>query len=170
VKALGAVMIIAAASVWGILGAMRLSARVKSLTTLIAGLNFMQSEMMTRLTPLPEVCRKAAQNAREPAKTLFQNVCAGLKSLGERQFSDIWRDAVDSTPELLLTEPERDALHELGSGLGRYGIDQQVALFEQVRKRLEDLLKSAESDREKNSRVYVSFGAAAGLFLVLILI
>jgi stage III sporulation protein AB len=149
---------------------MRLRARVRSLHALVGALGVMSNEICDRLTPMPELLHLMAAEAAFPASRLFQNALENIPALGSRSFSSIWRQAVCATPELLLSPTETLVLTELGQSLGRYDVAEQKSAIHYAQRRLEELTRDAEIERDRNSKVRAFLGVAAGFFAVILLI
>lgn len=170
IRILGAVLITAGTAAWGIMGVMRLRNKVQSLRTIISALGMMKSEICDRLTPMPELLRQILNEASFPASQLYKNASDKMPTLGNKPFSFIWRQAVLGTPELLLTPPEELVLTELGVCLGRYDVGEQRSAIQYAQRRMEEFLRNAEAERDKNSKVRAFLGVAAGIFAVVILL
>lgn len=170
IRLIGAVLITAGTAAWGLLGVFRLRSRVKSLSAIVSALGVMKSEICDRLTPMPELLKLLAADATYPASALFINASEKIPSLGSKPFSAIWNQAVQDTPELLLTPPEALVLKELGMSLGRYDTGEQRSALLYAERRMDEFARKAEMERERNSKVHAFLGVAAGLFAVVILL
>ena len=169
-RALGAAMMIFGASAWGVLGVVRLRERVRSLEAITAALGNVRCEICDRLTPLPEVISKLASEANYPASALFRKAEKKLSKLGSASFPELWREAVNETPELMLTKRENMAISDLGLTLGRYNADEQRREIEYMTGRFEKFLDEAETERKRDSKMHAALGVAAGVFCVIILL
>lgn len=170
IQLIGAVLITAGAAAWGVLEVFRLRSHAKSLNTIVSALGVMRSEICDRLTPMPALLHQLSDEATYPASQLFKNAGELTPALGSRSFSSIWSQAVMNTPELLLTPQEELVLKELGMSLGKYDTGEQRHAILYTERRIEELYRKAEADRERNSKVYGFLGVAAGLFAVVILL
>ena len=170
IRFIGAVFITLGTAAWGILGVFRLRSRVKSLHALTSALGIMKSEICDRLTPMPELLRSISDEATYPASQLFINVSGKMGAIGSKPFSALWSQAVKNTPELLLNPQEELVLTELGVRLGRYDVGEQAAAISYAQRRMEEHIRKAEADRDKNSKVHAFLGVAAGLFAVIMLL
>ena len=170
IKLLGAVLIITGTAAWGAGKALRLKNRVRSLSSLVSSLGMMESELETRMTPMPELLELLETEAPYPARRLYTEALGEMKKLGETPFSGIWRQSVLKSPELLLTAREESCLAELGFSLGRYDIAQVRAAIGYTIRRFSDFRDDAERERKANSRMYAFLGVAAGVFAVVVLI
>ncbi len=169
-KIIGAVLVTAATTALGMRSAAQLKNRVKSLSSLVAGLDIMKPEICTRLTPMPELLELLARQSGEPASLFFAECLIKLKTMRGRPFSEVWKSALLSAKGLELSESEREILLELGAALGRYDSERQGDAISSARKRLEGRLSKAESERDKESRTRLMLGVAAGLAIAIILI
>ena len=170
IRLIGALLITAGTAAWGILGVIRLRSRVRNLGALLSALDVLKSEICDRLTPMPQLLRQLTAEATYPASVLFQNASDKMGALGSRPFSVIWRQAVQDTPELQLKPQEELVLTELGMSLGRYDVGEQRSAIAYAARRLDECLRRAEADRDKNSKVHAFLGVAAGIFVVVILL
>ncbi len=170
IRFVGAVLITLGTAAWGLMGVYRLRSRVKSLHAVASALGIMKSEICDRLTPMPELLKNLAEEATYPASALFKNASEKMASIGMKPFSSIWSQAVKNTPELLLKPPEELVLTELGVRLGRYDIAEQASAIQYAQRRLEEHIRKAETERDKNSKVHAFLGVAAGLFAIIILL
>ncbi len=170
VKIIGSVIITAATTAVGISSAEQLKNRVRSFSSIIAGLDIMRSEICTRLTPLPELLELLVRETGEPAKTFFMACLVKQKKMRGRPFSDAWRSALLESEELDLREAEMQPLLELGSALGRYDTERQAEAIASTRKRMETFLAKAESERDREGKTRTMLGIAAGAAIVIMLI
>ena len=143
---------------------------VRSLASLSLALEMMQCEMCSSLRPLPEMCREIAARVPFPADRLMREIADMSDQIGERRFSDIWTEAVRSTPELQLKPDESAVLVELGAGLGRYGLEEEESRLRGYAARIAAAWERAETEHRTNVRLYLSGGAAAGAVMALLLI
>ncbi len=170
IRFIGAVLITVGAAAWGLLGVSRLRGRVKSLHALASALGIMKSEICDRLTPMPELLGRLAEETTYPAAQLFKNASEKMTSIGTKPFSAIWSQAVKNTPELLLKPQEELVLTELGVRLGRYDIAEQSGAIGYAQRRMEEHIRRAEAERDGNSKIHAFLGIAAGLFAIIILL
>ena len=168
---IGAVLVAGGSAAAGFFAAHRLSCRCRVLSAFLSALDFIEAEIVCRLSPLPEIIAALATEARPPVGGFFSRMLKNYESMrDERPFSAIWADSLDATPELDLSLEELRLMKELGGALGRYGADEQRQLIEYTRRRLRSLLDGAEKERERQSRMYGILGVAGGIAAVIILI
>lgn len=167
-RLLGGLLLTAGTTAVGLGFSRRLGARVRVLSQICSAIEIMRGEILTKMTPIPELFQKLADELDEPVAQLFSRALEGMQSLGSRSFLRIWREAIQKSAELMLSEDEQAALGELGYVLGRYGSTEQAAILDFAKRRFEGFLEQAREQREKRGKSGVIFGLAAGL-LVLIL-
>ena len=169
-RLVGALLLTVGAAGLGLCAAWQLRDRVRSLRSLVGGLEILDRELSFRRTAMPELMERTARQAGAPACYLFARCRDHLEELGERSFSQIWARAVAEEPELLLAEEERAALLELGEILGRYDADGQIAALKRAEETLKACLTRAKEDRRRLGRVYTALGAGSGAMLAILLL
>ncbi len=164
-------MILGGSAAAGIFAAYRLKYRCRVLSALLRSLEYMEAEITSRLTPLPEIISVLSKEAQPPLGDFFKKMLGRYNALqGESPFSAIWAHSLDLSPELELRPEEMRLLKELGGVLGRYEAEQQIKLIGYTRQRLGTMLDGAEKERERQSRMYGILGVAGGIAAVIILI
>ena len=166
----GVVLLMLGAAGLGLGAAGQLRRRVESLRTLTGALEQAERELSFRLTPMPELMERLAQQAGEPARFLFAHCRDHLWELGEKSFGELWREALEGESDLLLGDRERDVLSGLGDVLGSYDAAGQREALQAAGAELERCLRRAEEDRDRLGRVYTALGLGSGAMLVLILL
>ena len=169
-KLLGTLLLTAGATGLGLCAAGQLGDRVKSLYSIVGGLEIMERELSFRRTAMPELMERTARQASEPARYLFARCREHLEELGERTFGQIWSRAVEAESELLFTQEERMLLEELGEVLGRYDADGQIAALKRTEETLRACLERAREDRRRLGRVYTALGVGSGAMLAILLL
>jgi stage III sporulation protein AB len=170
IRIIGALLMLAGTTAWGLDGVMKLRGRCRSLHALTSALGVMRSEICDRLTPISELAQALEQEARYPVNLFFRNLSEGLGELGRERFSSIWQNAVTSTPQLQLEAREALTLCELGVSIGRYNVDEQRDALMYVQRRMEEYAAAAERSRRSDSKLRAFLGVAAGVFAVVILL
>ena len=168
-KVLGAMLLICGAAAMGFSAAGVLRRRVEGLRGLLAALERMEREISFRLTPVPDLIRLLARDAPPPVNGFFRACLARLPRLGERRFSELWREALAECPMDLAPE-DRTLWGEVGDVLGRYDAGGQLASLEEIAARLRRQLERAEADHARLGRVYGALGLTAGSMLAILLI
>jgi stage III sporulation protein AB len=144
--------------------------RSRILAELLRAVAAMRAELVTRLTPVPELISRVAAQSAEPVAGFFRAVEARLPSLGELSLFELWQSALGASPELMLTPQEYAAFCEIPRALGRYDIAEQRAALMTAERELERFARLAEDKRLSDSKTRAFTGVAAGIFVVLMLI
>ena len=165
----GAVLLAAGPALIGFHAAGRLARRPRLLRELIAALEQMEREISFRLTPLPELFLRLAEEYSGPVGTLFGCCVRDMDDLGQRSLSQIWRQALGEA-SLDLDGRGLRALEELGEVLGRYDGDGLQGALRQACGELTAAAEEAERERDQKGRMDQVLGLTSGAFLVILLI
>lgn len=131
-------------------------------------LQFMESELRYRLTPLPDLCRMAAGEVKGVLRDVFINL---FRELNDRKMPD-----AGSCMAAVLTKNEeipstvRHLLSQLGYSLGRFDLEGQLEGLRAIQRRCEDSLGRIQQNRDERIRSYQTLGICAGAALAVILI
>lgn len=170
-KLLGTVLIISSFSALGMSMRQRLKTRIYALITMISALDFLCGEIRFKLTSLPEIISRLAQEGGTAAQRLFSELEQEMEKQDGLSLSYKWLKTFREVgPETGLAREEIDILCSLSSSIGQYDIEQQMKNLEYARKRLESCLVMAKSELQMRGNVYRACTIAAGIMLVLILI
>lgn len=167
-KWIGAILIIASCSGYGFLIAAGKRREERLLYQLENILQFMENELNYHLTPLPELCRKAAGEAKGTLCTVFLNLFRELSwqklpDAGSCMYAAIQRSG--DIPARV-----RRLLVQLGHTLGRFDLDGQLQGIQAVRNRCAEAQTSLRKNRDERLRSYQTLGICAGSALAIILI
>ena len=94
-RLVGALLLTSGAAGLGLCAAGQLGDRVRSLRSLVGGLEILRRELSFRRTAMPELMERTARQSGEPARYLFARCRDHLEELGERSFGQIWARAVE---------------------------------------------------------------------------
>ena len=167
-KWIGAILIMASCSGCGFAIAAGKRREEQLLYQLIGILQFLETDLQYRLTPLPELCRLAAGETRGILRTVFLNLYRELKwqklpDAGSCMYAAIQRSG-EIPPKV------RRLLVQLGHTLGRFDLPGQLQGIQSVRKRSEETLDAIRKNRDERLRSYQTLGICAGAALAIILI
>lgn len=138
------------------------------LRQLIRVLNFMECELQYRLTPLPELCRQASQEAKGQVREVFVQLAKELESQISPDVASCMHAALMSGMELPGCVME--LLRELGRCLGRFDLPGQMKGIESVRAGCRRELEALSKNREERLRGYQTLGLCAGAALAILFI
>lgn len=169
-KLIGAILICISSTIIGLRIGTSERTRYHTLCGLSFALDFMIVEISCKLTPLKEIFEKLAFQAPEPIKHFFhQCVLCGETRLDD-SIIKIWKETAENSKFLCLKDAELQVLKEIGTTLGRYRAEEQIALLKGFQTQVESLKETAKEEQLRNRRVYRSLGITCGVALVVLLI
>lgn len=165
-RPLGAGLIILSFALFGAGRAQELRRYSALITALATSVELLRGEIVSRLRPLPEAAEILARTGPAAARGFYLRLSLELEALGEREFSEIWRDCV---LKLALRQNEREALTALGRSLGRYGLDEQEAALCRCLDRLGAASIEARERAISGARLCAGLSLSAGALIAIIL-
>ncbi len=166
VKYIGAVLIFIACSGFGFTMAANYRKEVSFLSDLIRILETMQSELEYRLTPLPQICEKAAEQASGALKSVFTALKEELEAQDAQDATECMRRALKSVKDI--PEKTQNALKILGSSLGMFDLDGQTKEISAVIRQIGAQLNQLQQDQDTRLRSYRTLGLCLGAGLAIL--
>lgn len=166
IKLLGAICIICACGGMGFSMAAAHRREEAALRRLIQVLDHMGCELQYRLTPLPELCRMACEDSRDPVGQVLQRLTQELEAQVAPDAASCMRAAVDKVGKLPTSV--RKNLLNLGTSLGRYDLQGQMRGIEAVRIQCRTDLEALTLNRDARIRSYQTLGLCAGCALAIL--
>lgn len=168
-KMVGAALLLAGGVGLGASAVGRLERRVTALRSLTEALELMERELDFRLPPMKDLIRETAERSAQPASGFLRTCAEKLDAWDGQPLSRLWQQAArERLPALKPCDLE--ALSSVGAVLGRYDAESQRGVISAARERLNGFLADAVEERRRQGRVYGALGAAAGAFLVILLL
>lgn len=168
VKLFGAAMIVLGCGGFGFSMAAAHIREETALSQLIRALEWMELELSTNLTPLPELCRGASANSAGTVRQFLQLIAQALDS---QSLSDPGQATARILPELPIHGPVLSGhLEELGTILGRFDLPGQLQGLRSLRQRAELSLKEFTNNRQNRLRSYQTLGLCTGAALAILLL
>ena len=167
-KIIGAMIVIGACLS---IGQRRVNAVRRELCTvsaLIYGVRVMRAELTSRLCPMDELLRKAAEHAGPEAEAFFLRCAESLSKLNENSFSDLWSDACGTI--LSITAEDRRQLELLGESLGRYELDEQLAACDRYLRDAGVEVQKLRVKLPELRKLSLALSGAGGVFLCLLIL
>jgi len=162
-KFFGAVLIISAFGIWGILKSKKLKNRCDSLLTIISSLNLLENEISYGEKDIASALSSVGIMENLP---FFIEIAENLKkSSAFKAFSN----ALDDT-KMCLSQTDKDILLEFSQNLGTVSKDFQVGSILHTKELLASSRISACSDYEKYGKLYRNMGFLIGSLIALIMI
>lgn len=167
-KWIGAVFIVSGCTGFGFSLAAEHKRRERMVFHLIRALERMECELQYMLTPLPELCRSAAEASFGVIRRVF---LAYSRELEERTMPDAasCMQAVVSKAGIP-SQTIRFLLVQLGQSLGRFDLQGQLRGLEALRRQCEAELEHLSHQRNERLRCYKTLGICAGLALAILFI
>jgi len=139
-----------------------------ALTRLLGALDYMQCELQYHLTPLPDLCRQAAQQYPD----LIGQVLLMLSRELECNLSPSVEQCMTQTLNGNVEMPDRirKAFEVMGLSLGRFDLDGQIRGLEGVRAFCRGELEELSRNRESRLRSYQTLGLCAGAALAILFV
>lgn len=168
IKWIGAALVLAACGGFGFQIAATHRKEVSTLRQLIRILDFAECELQYRLTPLSELCHKAAQECSAPLNTFFLRLSQELEEQISPNVSSCMQAAIARTEQL--PKQSKDVLVLLGDSLGKFDLHGQIKGLESVRGECNRRLENLSENQDVRLRSYKTLGLCAGAALVILFI
>ncbi len=133
-------------------------------------LQVLESEIQFARTTLPNLIATQANQYSGEIEQFLQVLTTKLMACTGERFADMWREATVTLGENGFPETVLEDLRTLGDALGTSDITEQSKHLKVILHRLEQALKVAEEEREKQTRLWQYLGFSAGLLIVIILL
>lgn len=140
-----------------------------TLEALVRGIRVVRAELACRACPMTELLRCAEEQAGDSARGFFHSCVEKMDELNDRRFAALWTDACRSCLPML-SEENRSQLEQLGATLGRYELDEQIAACDRYLRGCEEEAGRLRARLPEQRRLTLALGAAAGIFLCLLIL
>lgn len=168
-KLIGFTLIVISSAICGICFVSEKDERISELNSFCRMLELLQAELNTNFTPLPQLAESLALKLSGKASAFLKTLYLNLSLLGEKQFSCIWCESLN-TASKTLTASELELLCSLGPVLGRYDISSQN---EVISASLCELRKNYSIEKEKlpqAKKLSLGLSVSSGAFIAIFLI
>lgn len=153
-------------SVIGILKSQKYVYRVNELKEFKNALNMFKTKIKFTYEPIPEIFEQIAGSINPCIGSIFKIASNNMKFCPA---GDAWSRAVD-TDLLNINLEDKKILKDLSKLLGATDIQGQLSQIEVTSNFLDEQIKKAEKEKEKNEGMYRKLGMIIGLGIVIILI
>ena len=168
VKWIGAILVVAACGGFGFLMASAYKREEKNLRQLAYLMEYMSCELEYRLTPLPELCARAAEQADQQIKTVFSCIAEELEGQALPDVAHCMTAALLKTPQL--PPLTREPFMQMGVSLGQFDLSGQLKGLKTVETFCQRELDKLSQHREERLRSYQTLGLCAGAALAILFI
>lgn len=165
---IGAILVLVSCGGFGFSIASSYRQRERLLHQLFNTLEMMVSELEYRLTPLPELSRKASENTSGVLREVFSNLVRELERQSETDAGSCMRAAMEQCHDLpaCLRRP----LRQLCQTLGCFDLPGQLQGLKSVQDVCRRELARLEHNRDARLRSYQTLGLCAGTALVILFV
>ncbi len=168
-KIFGFVMVMLGSFGFSLLSVKRLSERITALQSMLEALNYLECELDFSMDAMPQILFNTASRASGSVAAFFEFCGRELRDNAEREFSHIWRQAVEERMNALHHSDIVELL-ALGHVLGRFDAEHQKKSIAVVCNNLQKCLDSAKEEKSRQGKVYGVVGVAVGFCLTIILL
>jgi len=169
IKFFGITFILLGAVFTAIAGLREKRRRISCISSLCASLELMLGELKLHLTPIPQLTQWLAERSSSEAKEFFRKLSLALDSLGEEDFSTLWRK-VSGTSLCLLEKKEFELFAQLGDVLGRYTLEEQCAAINHCLISFRRYAEKAQNEYPAAKKLSLGLSASAAVLLIIILL
>ena len=168
VRIIGAVLIVIGCGGFGILFASSHRFQTKTLRQFITTLELMECELQYRQTPLPDLCRIAAQNNCNILKSVFLSLSTEL----ERQISPSVEKCVAVVLQNRKDMPKiiEESFIHFGQSLGRFDLEGQLKGILITKAECQRMLEQQTNNQDVRMRCYQTLSICAGAALAILFI
>ena len=131
-----------------------------------SALNMFKSKIKYTYEPIPDTFMDISENYSCNVSNIFRIASLNMK---EKSAGEAWNEAVESTYTNLNSE-DRNVLKSLSKMLGKTDLEGQLKEIELTENFLNYQIEKAETERQKNEKLYKTLGIVAGVGIVIILI
>lgn len=170
-KLIGSMLIIGAASLFGMRLAMDLDAKYEEMKYLKRLLYILQSEIRYSRSFLGEAFLTMSDNAKDPYASWLRQLYYRMEKRGEGAFSLIWTETIQQyLSGVKLPAAEKKRLSELGQYLGSADTQMQIKHIELFEEQLDTAMKDMQEELCTKKRLCRCLGVMGGIFLAILLI
>ena len=168
VQWIGMVIVFAGCGGVGLRLAWQSKQRGKMLKSMAAVLLEMENELDYQMTPLPELCRRAALHAEAPLSAVLNELAEELSRQISPDASCCMQTALAEVQGI--GEELKELLLTLGTSLGRFDLTGQLEGLRSLRRETERLLEEHRGGEAERVRSYQILGLCAGAALAILFV
>lgn len=162
-------LIILLSAAGGYLYTFRYTKRIRILREARDKFSTMEREIVFSMKTLPDICHGLSQESGELSRVMEYVLFNTFEE--NKPFAKAWHEGVYKVFEnSFLKKEDKENLAGLTKGLGEGDIIQQKKCFEHTFFEIDKMLKQAEEDKKRLSKMYMSLFLAGGLGISIMLI
>lgn len=167
-KLIGSICVIIACGGAGVMMAIQYISQIRIFADMIIILNYMDSEIRYRCTPLPLLCRQAAEQVNGKMRVVFDSLASELEAQIAPNAELCMISVLD---RLAITDGAiRTTLLGLSCNLGKFDMDGQIRALENARNICSENLKQLQKGREQRVRSYQTLGLCTGAAIAILFV
>lgn len=166
-RLMGAGCIVAGSGAFGFSMAAASRREERELKELLGALEFLSCELSYRLTPLPSLCRGAAEGRSGAVGTFFLELAKELEKQTEPDVQGCVRGVLSG---MSLTGSTGRLLRELGQSLGRFDLPGQLRGLEMSIRETELALRTIREGAPERRRSWQTLGLCVGAALAILFV
>ncbi len=168
-KLIGAVLILAAATLFGLAKAAQFARRPRQIRQLIQVLQRLETEMVYGFTPLADALLRIAPQLGEPLGGMLREAADRMETDGSTA-KESWHAAVNKYwKHTSLRANEREVWNQLGYTLGVTDREDQVKHLRLAASLLQAEEQNAWEEQRRYEKMWRSLGLLAGAFIVILM-
>lgn len=144
----------------------RYTERANNLKQIKKALNIFETKIMYTYEPIPDVFLEISKKIKGDVGKLFLDAS---RNMSLDFAGDAWEKSLNNS-NIMLLEDDKEALRSLGKLLGSTDIDGQLSQIRLVNGFLNEQIKEAIEQKNKNETMYKKLGIIVGLAVVIVLI
>jgi len=169
-KIIGALLLVAACTLFGVGQARGLYFRQSCLEGVLDSLRFMEAELKNGAVPIPDIFEAIKNLPNTKLKSFYTALNEKMAGFGEESLAEIWSESALNDHSISLSDRQRQELCRVGNYLGRYSENEQSEAINACIQHLEEELKRSSIKAREGAKLYTGLGVTAGLMLAAVLI
>ena len=153
-------------SLIGILISKKYINRVNELKEFKNALNIFKTKIRYTYEPIPEIFAEISENVNSNISNVFKQASLKMDILAA---GEAWNLAL-KIDNLNINDEDRNILKNLSKLLGKTDLQGQLNQIEMTSDFLDEQIKKAEKEKDKNEKMYRTLGMILGLTIVIILL
>jgi len=140
----------------------------KAMRQLLAGIELISQELQYRMSPLPLILKKAAENTNGTAAQFFAQLSDEIDKQVQPNISHCVEEIIASLQDT--SDLVKDGMTLLGKSLGAFDIEGQVRALDSVHNECSAMLSSITNNQDVRLRNYQTIALCAGIAVAIIFI
>ena len=140
--------------------------RLKELEEMKTALNIFKSKINYTYSPIPEIFEELSVKIKGNIGNIFKK---SREKMENSTASVAWEEAIEEVSSNL-NKDDKDTLKTVSKLLGQTDLEGQKSQIDITQKFLEEQIKEANEQKQKNEKLYSKLGTTIGLAIVIVLI